>query len=85
MATYPDEDQRNRLAPDCRACPTLVDRRECIVWSNGPVDADLVVVAEAPGTGDRDADRWRGGNWTGMAYASRHSGRRIRKPAPGKP
>lgn len=26
-----------------------------------------------------DADRWRGGNWTGLAYTSRHSGRRIRE------
>ena len=28
---------------------------------------------------DPDADRWRGGNWTGMAYTSRHSGRRVRE------
>jgi len=30
-----------------------------------PVDADA-------------ADPWRGGNWTGMAFTTRHSGRRIR-------
>jgi uracil-DNA glycosylase family 4 len=42
------------------------------------VDAAIVVVGEAPGAGDPDADRWRGGNHTGMAYTSRHSGRRIR-------
>jgi uracil-DNA glycosylase family 4 len=39
----------------------------------------LHVVGEAPGYGDPDAERWRGGNWTGMAYTSRHSGRRIRE------
>ena len=37
-----------------------------------------MVVGEAPGSGDPDADRWQGGNWTGKAYTSRHSGRRIR-------
>jgi DNA polymerase len=25
-----------------------------------------------------DATEWRGGNWTGMAYTSRHSGQRVR-------
>jgi uracil-DNA glycosylase family 4 len=38
----------------------------------------VVVVGEAPGAGDPDAERWKGGNWTGMAYTSRHSGRRVR-------
>ena len=37
-----------------------------------------MVVGEAPGAGNPDADRWRGGNHTGMAYTTRHSGRRIR-------
>ena len=79
MALFPDPDDRNPLAADCRRCPALVDGRECISWGNGPLDASLVVVGEAPGYGDPDADRWRGGNWTGMAYTSRHSGRRIRE------
>ena len=38
------------------------------------------MVGEVPGAGDPDADRWRGGNYTGMAYTARHSGRRIREP-----
>jgi DNA polymerase len=79
MPTFPDPADRRRLAEDCRRCPALVDARECISWGVGPLDADLVVVGEAPGYGDPDADRWRGGNWTGMADTSRHSGRRIRR------
>jgi DNA polymerase len=79
MPTFPDADSRNPLADDCRRCPELVEHRECISWGNGPLDATLIVVGEAPGAGDPDADRWRGGNWTGMAYTSRHSGRRIRE------
>lgn len=79
MPTFPSPDSRNPLAADCRECPALVDDRECISWGNGPLDANLVVIGEAPGYGDPDADRWRGGNWTGMAYTSRHSGRRIRE------
>jgi len=78
MPTLPDADARNPLAEDCRRCPALAEGRECISWGNGPLDADVVVVGEAPGSGDLDADRWQGGNWTGMAYTSRHSGRRIR-------
>jgi len=78
MPAFPDPDARNDLAEDCRRCPALVEAREHISWGNGPLDADLVVVGEAPGAGDPGADRWRGGNWTGMAYTSRHSGRRIR-------
>jgi DNA polymerase len=78
MPPFPDADARNPLADDCRRCPALVESRECISWGNGPLDATLVVVGEAPGAGDPDADRWRGGNWTGMAYTSRHSGRRVR-------
>ena len=79
MPEFPDPEDRHALADDCRRCPALVEDRECISWGNGPLDADLVVVGEAPGYGDPDADRWRGGNWTGMAYTSRHSGRRIRE------
>ncbi|WP_424016838.1 uracil-DNA glycosylase [Halorientalis pallida] len=79
MAEFPDPDDRHALADDCRRCPALVEDRECISWGNGPLDADLVVVGEAPGYGDPEADRWCGGNWTGLAYTSRHSGRRIRE------
>ena len=79
MPTYPDSDARLVLEADCRCCPTLVESRECISWGSGPLDANLVVVGEAPGAGDPDADRWRGGNWTGMAYTSRHSGQRVRE------
>lgn len=75
---YPPADAIHPLAADCRRCPRLVETRECIAWGNGPLDATLVVVGEAPGAGDPDAARWRGGNWTGMAYTARHSGRRIR-------
>ncbi len=76
MARFPDSP--NKLAEDCQRCPALVEHRECISWGNGPRDASIVVVGEAPGAGEPDADRWQGGNWTGMAYTSRHSGRRIR-------
>jgi len=79
MPEFPDSETRNVLAANCRRCPDLVRARECIAWGNGPLDADLVVVGEAPGAGNPDADRWRGGNWTGLAYTSRHSGRRIRE------
>jgi len=78
MPTFPSDDDRLVLEPDCRRCPALVEDRECISWGNGPRDAAVLVVGEAPGAGDPDADRWRGGNWTGKAYTSRHSGRRIR-------
>ncbi|MBZ6494982.1 uracil-DNA glycosylase [Natrinema longum] len=70
---------RNVLEPDCDRCPALVDSRECISWGTGDRDAEVVVVGEAPGRGTPEADRWRGGNWTGRAYTSRHSGRRIRR------
>lgn len=78
MATFPDPADRNVLAEDCRRCPTLVEGRTCISWGVGSLDATLVVVGEAPGAGDPDADRWQGGNHTGLAYTARHSGRRIR-------
>jgi len=78
MPEYPDHATKNPLEPGCERCPNLVDDRERISWGNGPRDATLVVVGEAPGAGTPEAERWRGGNWTGMAYTSRHSGRRIR-------
>ncbi|KDE58572.2 uracil-DNA glycosylase [Halostagnicola sp. A56] len=70
--------RRNVLEAECARCPALVDSRERISWGTGSLEADIVVVGEAPGFGDPDTDRWRGGNWTGKAYTSRHSGRRIR-------
>jgi uracil-DNA glycosylase family 4 len=70
---------RHAVEPGCDRCPALVDCRTRIAWGTGPTDADLFVVGEAPATGDPDADRWRGGNHTGRAYTSRHSGRRIRR------
>ena len=76
--TAPEPVERNVLASDCTRCPALVESRTCISWGNGPLDASLVVVGEAPGAGDPEASTWQGGNWTGMAYTSRHSGRRIR-------
>jgi uracil-DNA glycosylase family 4 len=75
---FPEHESRTVLEPDCRRCPALVDSRTCISWGAGPTDAAVMVVGEAPGAGDPDAERWRGGNHTGMAYTTRHSGRRIR-------
>ncbi|AZH23880.1 uracil-DNA glycosylase [Haloplanus aerogenes] len=66
------------LAPDCRRCPALADARDRIAWGNGPRDADVMVVGEAPAAGDPDDPEWPGGNRSGLAYTSRHSGRRIR-------
>lgn len=79
MPAFPDPDTRNVLEPGCERCPALADCRERISWGNGALDADLLVVGEAPAAGEPDADHWRGGNWTGMAYTSRHSGRRVRE------
>jgi DNA polymerase len=76
---FPEPEERNALAEDCRRCPALAGSRTRIAWGNGPRDADLVVVGEAPAAGNPDADRWRGGNHTGMAYTSRHSGRQVRR------
>ena len=76
--TFPDPDDRLPLAEDCRRCPALAAARERICWGAGPRDASLVVVGEAPAAGSPDAERWRGGNWTGMAYTGRRSGRKIR-------
>ncbi|WP_256295863.1 uracil-DNA glycosylase [Haloarchaeobius salinus] len=78
MTRFPQPDDRLVVEPGCERCPALVDCRERIAWGNGPTDADVVVVGEAPASGEPDADSWRGGNWTGMAYTSRHSGRRVR-------
>ena len=79
MAEYPDLDSRHVLEPGCSRCPALAESRECIAWGNGALDADVVVVGEAPAFGNPEAERWKGGNWTGMAYTSRHSGRKVRK------
>lgn len=75
---YPDPGTRTALEPGCSRCPKLATSRERISWGNGPGDADVMVVGEAPGAGDPTADRWRGGNWTGLAYTARHSGRIVR-------
>lgn len=79
VAEFPNPDSQHVLAEGCARCPALADARECISWGQGSLDADLVVVGEAPGAGDPDADTWRGGNHTGMAYTTRHSGRRVRE------
>lgn len=78
MPDYPPPSSRNVLEPGCSRCPDLVESREEIAWGNGNLDADVMVVGEAPGAGDPDAERWRGGNWTGLAYTARHSGRIVR-------
>ncbi|GAA0261629.1 uracil-DNA glycosylase [Halobacterium noricense] len=78
MAEFPDPDTRHVLDAGCERCPALVESRNCISWGQGSLDADLVVVGEAPGAGGPDAEQWRGGNYTGLAYTTRHSGRRVR-------
>ena len=78
MATFPDPEDRNELAADCRRCPEPAAAREHISWGVGSLEATLFIVGEAPGAGDPGADRWQGGNHTGMAYTTRHSGRRVR-------
>lgn len=78
MPQFPSPDSQHVLSASCQRCPELVSARNCISWGNGPLDASLVVVGEAPGAGNSDAEQWQGGNWTGMAYTSRHSGRKIR-------
>ncbi|WP_311170429.1 uracil-DNA glycosylase [Halobellus ordinarius] len=72
-------DSRHVLEPGCDRCPELVACRECISWGTGDRDAAVMVVGEAPGAGDPEAATWRGGNWTGKAYTTRHSGRRVRE------
>lgn len=74
----PDPDDALVLDPGCARCPALAAGRTEIAWGNGPRDADLLVVGEAPAAGDPDA-AWAGGNHTGLAYTSRHSGRRVRR------
>lgn len=76
---FPDPDSALVLEPGCERCPDLAACRNRIAWGNGPEDADVLVVGEAPGAGVPDADRWKGGNWTGLAYTAQHSGRRIRE------
>ncbi|MBB6646947.1 uracil-DNA glycosylase [Halobellus ruber] len=78
MSDPPFPDRSHVLEPGCSRCPDLVACRERISWGTGDRDADVLAVGEAPGAGNPDADRWRGGNWTGKAYTARHSGRRIR-------
>jgi uracil-DNA glycosylase family 4 len=75
---FPDPEARTVVEPGCRRCPALAACRTEISWGTGPADAAVMVVGEAPGAGDRTAERWQGGNHTGMAYTTRHSGRRIR-------
>ena len=79
MPEFPDDEARHALSADCQRCPRLAESRTCISWGNGPLSADLVVVGEAPAEGDPEAEHWRGGNLTGMAYTSRRSGRKIRQ------
>lgn len=71
--------RRHVIEDNCARCPALVACRERISWGTGDPDAAVLVVGEAPGAGDPDAETWRGGNWTGRAYTTRHSGRRIRE------
>jgi uracil-DNA glycosylase family 4 len=78
MPTFPDPDTRNVLEGGCSRCPALTDCRTEISWGNGPRDASVMVVGEAPAAGNPDAERWQGGNLTGLAYTSRHSGRLVR-------
>ncbi|MFC7204861.1 uracil-DNA glycosylase family protein [Haloferax namakaokahaiae] len=76
---FPDPADALVLDADCARCPALVECRNRISWGVGPRDATIAVVGEAPGAGNPDADRWQGGNWTGMSYTAQHSGRRIRE------
>lgn len=78
MPAFPDPDTRNVLDPGCSRCPELAACRSEISWGNGPHDASVLVVGEAPAAGNPDAERWQGGNLTGLAYTSRHSGRLVR-------
>lgn len=78
MPPFPDPDDKLALAESCERCPNLVESRECISWGNGPVDAGIMVVGEAPGEGESDVPQWKGGNWTGMSYTNRRSGQKIR-------
>lgn len=77
--TFPDPGQRAPVAEGCERCPELVACRTRISHGVGPADAALVVVGEAPGAGAPEAERWQGGNLTGMAYTTRNSGRKVRR------
>jgi len=58
-----------------RGADPTVDADDAAAESTPPVDA----TAKSAPPVDADADDpWRGGNWTGMAFTTRHSGRRIR-------
>ncbi|WP_410765913.1 uracil-DNA glycosylase family protein [Haloferax sp. DFSO60] len=76
---FPNSADTLIVEANCARCPALVECRNRISWGVGPDDATIVVVGEAPGAGNPDADRWQGGNWTGMSYTAQHSGRRIRE------
>jgi len=85
---HPAADERLVVERGCARCPALAACRTEISWGNGARDATLVVVGEAPAAGDPpdeesettdDPDPWAGGNHTGLAYTSRHSGRRVRE------
>lgn len=76
---FPDDAERLVLEPGCDRCHAPAAARECIAWGAGALDARVVVIGEAPGSGEPDAERWRGGNCTGVAFTTRHSGRRIRR------
>ena len=54
MPRYPDLERQNALRADCQRCPALVESRECISWGNGPLDASVVVVGEAPGVSNHE-------------------------------
>lgn len=89
---HPAADERLVVEPGCSRCPALAACRTEISWGNGARDATLFVVGEAPAAGDPpeardgdgsdttgDPDPWAGGNHTGLAYTSRHSGQRVRE------
>jgi len=91
---HPAADERLVVEPGCSRCPALAACRTEISWGNGARDATLFVVGEAPAAGDTpeagdedagesdrtgDPDPWAGGNHTGLAYTSRHSGQRVRE------
>lgn len=75
---YPDKGAQNVIQPQCSKCPALIKSRTNISWGVGHEEADIFIIGEAPGAGDPTADQWNGGNYTGMAYTTRHAGRRIR-------
>lgn len=79
MAVDPPFPERQHvLEPGCARCPALVESREQIAWGTGDPDAAVFAVGEAPAAGDPAAERWQGGNHTGRAFTSRHSGHKLR-------